>query len=59
MAIRSIELGAIEVAYVHSGYGDRDSLASRGGSLGNAVLQDFLLTLDYRNRVVVLETVEQ
>jgi predicted aspartyl protease len=54
----AIDLGAIEVAYVEKGYSDREALARRGGNLGNAVLQDFVLTLDYCNRVVVLEAIE-
>ena len=43
------------MAYVKSGYGEDETLERRGGNLGNAVLQDFVLTLDYRNRIVVLE----
>jgi hypothetical protein len=53
-----MDLGAVEVAYVRGGYGDREDLARRGGNLGNAILQDFLVTLDYRNRLVVLEATE-
>ena len=56
MKLKTIDLGAIEVAYVRSGYGDNEDLDRRGGSLGNAILQDFVLTLDYRDGVVVLET---
>jgi predicted aspartyl protease len=59
VVLGSIDLGAIEVAYVQKGYGDNEVLERRGGNLGNAILQDFLLTLDYPNRVVVLESVEQ
>jgi predicted aspartyl protease len=57
-AIERIELGAIEVTYVESGYGEDEPLGVRGGNLGNAVLQDFVLTLDYVNHVVVLETAD-
>ncbi len=53
--IGDIELGAIEAAYVRRGYGDTEDVAQRGGSLGNAVLQDFRVTLDYPRRIVVLE----
>jgi hypothetical protein len=53
--LKSIDLGAIEVAYVEKGYGEREPLERRGGNLGNGVLQDFVLTLDYINSVVVLE----
>lgn len=59
LVLKSLDLGAIEVAYVEEGYGESESLERRGGNLGNAVLQDFLLTLDYRNAVVVLEIPEQ
>jgi hypothetical protein len=55
VTLKSLELGAIEVAYVQSGYGDEETIEQRGGNLGNAVLQDFVLTLDYQHRVVVLE----
>ncbi len=57
--LKTIDLGAIEVAYVEQGYGEGETLERRGGNLGNATLQDFTLTLDYRNRVVVLEALEQ
>jgi hypothetical protein len=33
----SIDLGAIEVAYVQKGYGEDETLARRGGNVGNAV----------------------
>jgi hypothetical protein len=57
--IKDIGLGAIEAAYVRKGYGDSEDPGQRGGSLGNAVLQDFLVTLDYPRRTVTLErTVE-
>ena len=55
MKLKTIDLGAMEVAYVRSGYGDNEDVERRGGNLGNAVLQDFVLTLDYRDGVVVLE----
>ena len=55
VVLKTIDLGAIEVAYVKSGYAEDEKLERRGGNLGNAVLQDFVLTLDYRNRVVVIE----
>ena len=54
--LKTIDLGAMEVAYVRGGYGVDEDVERRGGSLGNAILQDFVLTLDYRNGVVVLET---
>jgi hypothetical protein len=56
VALKTIDLGAIEVAYVRSGYGDGGEPQRRGGNLGNAVLQDFVVTLDYRSRMVVLES---
>ncbi len=59
VVLGTIDLGAIEVAYVRRGYGDDEVLQQRGGNLGNAVLQDFILTLDYRNGVVVLESAEE
>ncbi len=58
LALGKMELGAVEVAYALRGYGESEDLARRGGNLGNAILQDFVLTLDYRNRVVVCEAVE-
>ncbi|MBZ5585041.1 MAG: aspartyl protease family protein [Acidobacteriia bacterium] len=54
--LKTIDLGAIEVAYVQRGYGDTEQLERRGGNLGNAVLQDFILTLDYPGRTVTLES---
>ncbi len=54
----SIDLGAIEVAYASRGYGDQETIDRRGGNIGNAVLQDFTLTLDYLNRIVTLEALE-
>lgn len=56
VALKTLDLGAIEVAYARSGYGDGGEPQRRGGNLGNAVLQDFVVTLDYRNRMVVLES---
>jgi predicted aspartyl protease len=53
--LKSVDLGAIEVAYVESGYGDREDPKRRSGNIGNAVLQDFTLTLDYVNGLMVLE----
>jgi predicted aspartyl protease len=54
--LKTIDLGAIEVGYVREGYGDDEDPERRGGNLGNAVLQDFVLTLDYPGRTVTLET---
>jgi len=59
MTLKTIDLGAMEVAYVRSGYGDNEDVERRGGNVGNATLQDFVLTLDYRDGVVVLETVTE
>ncbi len=59
LSLKTIDLGAIEVAFVERGYGDTESLARRGGNIGNAVLQDFILTLDYPNRVVTLEAADE
>ncbi len=59
LVLRTIDLGAVEVAYVEKGYGDNEVPESRGGNLGNAILQDFILTLDYQNYVVVLENVAE
>ncbi len=56
-ALKHMDLGAIEVAYVLSGYEAGDA-SRRGGNVGNALLQDFRLTLDYVNRVLVLESTE-
>jgi predicted aspartyl protease len=58
LALGKLALGAVEVAYALRGYGEGEDLARRGGNLGNAILQDFVLTLDYRHRVVGLEAVE-
>jgi predicted aspartyl protease len=59
LSLKTMDLGAIEVAFVERGYGDTESLTRRGGNIGNAVLQDFVLTLDYPNRMVTLEAVEE
>jgi predicted aspartyl protease len=56
LVLKGIDLGAVEVAYVRSGYAVDESIERRGGSLGNAILQDFVLTLDYPNRLVTLES---
>jgi hypothetical protein len=58
VALKTIDLGAIEAAFAERGYGEHEALERRGGNLGNAVLQDFLLTLDYVHRVVTLEKIE-
>jgi predicted aspartyl protease len=58
LAIKTLDLGAIEAGYVERGYADQEDPDERGGSLGNGVLQDFLVILDYPNRVVMLEPVE-
>ncbi|MFB3778933.1 MAG: aspartyl protease family protein, partial [Bryobacteraceae bacterium] len=59
VALKTIELGAIEVAYARRGYGEGEDPDQRGGNLGNAVLQDFVLTLDYRSGIVSLERAAQ
>ena len=59
VALHTIDLGAIEVAYVRSGYGEDEEIERRGGNLGNAVLQDFVLTLDYPHHQVVLEAADR
>jgi hypothetical protein len=59
MMLKSIDLGAMEVAYVRGGYGENEDVQRRGGNIGNATLQDFILTLDYRDGVVVLEAVAE
>jgi hypothetical protein len=56
MKLKTIDLGAMEVAYVRGGYGDNEDVERRGGNLGNATLQDFVLTLDYRDGIVLLES---
>ncbi len=55
LVLSGLDLGAVETAFVRSGYGDEEPVERRGGNLGNAVLQDFVLTLDYLNRLVTLE----
>lgn len=57
--LRSIDLGAIEVAYARTGYATDEDPERRGGSIGNAILQDFVLTLDYRAGVVTLQSVAE
>jgi len=57
--LKSIDLGAIEVAYARKGYATYENPDRRGGSIGNAILQDFVLTLDYRARVVTLQSVAE
>lgn len=59
LVLDTVDLGAVEVAYVIAGYGNTEALEDRGGNVGNALLQDFVVTLDYRNGVVVLEAVEE
>jgi len=44
----------VEVAYVRKGYSDDEDPERRGGSIGNAILRAFILTLDYPARVVTL-----
>ncbi len=56
LVLKSIDLGAVEVAYVRSGYAADEQPERRGGSVGNAVLQDFVLTLDYPGRLVTLQS---
>ena len=57
--LKSIDLGAVEVAYVRKGYAADQDPERRGGSIGNVILQDFVLTLDYRNRRVTLQNVSE
>src|SRR5574340_118354 len=57
VVLDAIDLGAIEVAYVEQGYGESEGLEQRGGNLGNGVLQDFVVTLDYPRRLVMLEAI--
>jgi hypothetical protein len=57
--LKTIDLGAIEVAYARKGYATDEDPKRRGGSIGNAILQDFVLTLDYRTRVVTLQSVAE
>jgi predicted aspartyl protease len=59
VVLKSIDLGAIEVAYSGKGYATDENPERRGGSIGNAILQDFVLTLDYRARVVTLQSVAE
>lgn len=55
LVLGNMDLGAVEVAYVRSGYGEGEQTERRGGNLGNALLQEFVVTLDYRNHRVVIE----
>jgi hypothetical protein len=54
--LKTIDLGAVEVAYVEKGLADAEPVGTRAGNLGNAVLQDFVVTLDYPGRLVTLES---
>ena len=56
VVLKTIDLGAVEVAYVRKGYSDDEDPERRGGSVGNAILQDFVLTLDYPARLVTLQS---
>jgi predicted aspartyl protease len=55
LALGKMDLGAVEVAYVRGGYRIGEGTRDRGGNLGNALLQEFVVTLDFKNRVVVIE----
>lgn len=57
--LKTIDLGAIEVAYAPKAYATDENPERRGGSIGNAVLQDFVLTLDYQARVVTLQSMAE
>ena len=59
VVLKTIDLGAIEVAYARKGYATDERPERRGGSIGNAILQDFVLTLDYRARLVTLQSVAE
>ncbi len=59
VVLKTIDLGAIEVAYARKGYARDERPERRGGSIGNAILQDFVLTLDYRARLVTLQSVTE
>jgi hypothetical protein len=59
VVLKTIDLGAIEVAYAQRGYSNNEDPEQRGGSVGNAILQDFVLTLDYRARRVTLQRVAE
>lgn len=55
LAIGKIVLKANEVAFGMRGYGEKESLDVRGGSLGNGALEEFVLTLDYLNKEIIFE----
>ena len=57
--LKTIDLGAIEVAYARKGFATDENPAQRGGSIGNAILQDFVVTLDYRAGIVTLQSVSE
>ncbi|PYT28908.1 MAG: hypothetical protein DMG57_13315 [Acidobacteria bacterium] len=57
--LKTIDLGAIEVAYARKGYATDENRGQRGGSIGNAILQDFVVTLDYRAGIVTLQSVSE
>jgi len=56
VVLKTIDLGAVETAYVRKGFADDEDPERRGGSVGNAILQDFVLTLDYSARLVTLQS---
>lgn len=55
LAIGNMVLSSNEVVFGVRGYGEKESLDIRGGSLGNGTLKELVLTLDYRNKVIVFE----
>jgi hypothetical protein len=59
VVLKTIDLGAVEVAYAGRGYSNDEDPDRRGGSVGNAILQDFVLTLDYRARWVTLQRIAE
>ena len=59
VVLNTIDLGAVEVAYAGRGFSNDEDPNRRGGSVGNAILQDFVLTLDYRARRVTLQRVAE
>jgi hypothetical protein len=59
VVLQTIDLGAVEVAYAGRGYSNDEDPDRRGGSVGNAILQDFVLTLDYRARRVTLQRIAE
>ena len=56
LKLLDLDLGAVEVAYVQKGYEDAEETSRRAGNLGNAILQFFVLTLNYRDNQVTLES---